>query len=164
MLQSVTQYSQQPLWATTSIVTIVSFFFFSSCAFIVKPRSPEALFIRAWFDSDHTSTSAVRAREAVSLIICTRPTSRSSEGLWLRLECKFYTLLSEILWQELRWSACVWTVLREAAVSLKVPPREEIRDYTGVALHAFLSPPVCFTLLTPTLLFIVNAKESTRSR
>lgn len=42
------------------------FYLFSCHAFIVKPRPPEASFIRAWFDSDHTSTSAVRAREAVS--------------------------------------------------------------------------------------------------
>lgn len=51
----------------------------------------------------------------------------------------------------------VWRNRGAAAVSLKVPEREEIRDYTGVMLHAFQAQP--FSYLTGTLVFILNAQE-----
>lgn len=49
---------------------------------------------------------------------------------------------------------------RAAAVSLKVPQPEEIRDYTGVILGAFHSQPFRFSRLTRTLVFVVNERNS----
>lgn len=56
-----------------------------------------------------------------------------------------------------------WRNRVAAAVSLKVPQREEIRDYTGAILHAFQSQPF-FSYLVGTLVFILNAKEKTYSK